>query len=670
MSYQQYQQYQQSHPSITTSTFSGATLSTPELYWNGSAWVNSGENTVNHSTSTGTTCSTHSTYVSDIQSTVNSVPLTLNIGGHQHSQKSLVEVYTGYYHGWQQYLKEYERLPDSHSDRQQHMDWARYYADQSSRAAHYYYEQSTRGLLNPPSPPFDLPPAPPTSTKQPQKMQQQQQQQQRQQQPTHPSNNTRTSHNFSSMKESRSQSQSQSQPQPQPEPPSAGSLTHYVQRCLQSCTTAEQRAVIQAEIENLIAKAIQEGNLHTRNWHLEPLIPAPSSPNNDIYSYYGPASNFSNSNSHPLPPHSSSLSSNHSMSHVSFPLQTKAHTHKQSSPKKAKKQKIWSADDEGLDRSAKALQKRQKRFSGPGGLLVSSSVASESTTTESDYGQYMGLRTIGQGILLTEQDFERMTVKGTCATLEKEYLRLTAPPRAELVRPEHILKLHLENLKQDYYNGKQHDYLWFCSQLKAVRQDLTIQRIQNKFAIDVYETHARIALLEGDLNEFNQCQTQLKDLYDGVTHEYPDEFLAYRLLYHVFLTTSDKYDAAALEITKLLRHCTGPALQHALQVREAVASSDYLQFFRLQRDVPNLGDCLTRRMAPTMRLRALMRITKAFRPSLDLTVCKEWLGLGSIEECRSWIESCGGMTSETIFLTKESDGAIHEPRQEKTNSLI
>ena len=205
---------------------------------------------------------------------------------------------------------------------------------------------------------------------------------------------------------------------------------------------------------------------------------------------------------------------------------------------------------------------------------------------------------------------------------------------------------------------------------KAVRQDLTIQRIQNKFSIDVYETHARIALLEGDLNEFNQCQTQLKDLYDTVTHCYPDEFLAYRLLYHVFLTTSSKYDAAALEITKLLGYPTGPALEHALQVRESVALSDYLQFFRLHKEVPNLGECLTRRMAPTMRLRALKRITKAFRPSLDLTVCTEWLGLGSIEECRTWIESCGGITSDAIFLAKESDGAIQEPRQDKTNSLI
>ncbi len=178
--------------------------------------------------------------------------------------------------------------------------------------------------------------------------------------------------------------------------------------------------------------------------------------------------------------------------------------------------------------------------------------------------------------------------------------------------------------------------------------------------------------MEGDLNEFNQCQTQLIELYDTVTGRHPDEFVAYRLLYHVFLTvtTNDKYEAASLEITKLLGHVTGPAMEHALQVRHAVALSDYFQFFRLHETVPNLGSCLTLCMAQTMRLRALKRITKAFRPSLDLTVCGDWLGLGCIEDCKRWITSCGGKTNETMFLTKESDGAIHEPREAKRNSLI
>lgn len=269
---------------------------------------------------------------------------------------------------------------------------------------------------------------------------------------------------------------------------------------------------------------------------------------------------------------------------------------------------------------------------------------------------------------------------------------------------------------------------------------MTIQRIRDDFAMQVYELHARIALQEGDLNEFNQCQTQLKELYELVPttgakgtnnlkteskendsvvnksnseryrggHDYhpnQEEFVAYRLLYHVFLTTNDSYAEGSSPIYKILASlCTGddddfkdrnkqgqsqqhsPAIDHALQVREAVAASDYLQFFRLHRTAPNLGGYLTSRLVPTMRFRALSRIVKAYRPSIPVKVCTRiFLGFdahnkGEITNGKEddvddtqgleYLQSCGCIIKDGTLLTKESEAKLHHSRGNKPNSLI
>jgi hypothetical protein len=154
-----------------------------------------------------------------------------------------------------------------------------------------------------------------------------------------------------------------------------------------------------------------------------------------------------------------------------------------------------------------------------------------------------------------------------------------------LVRPQHILAKHLKNLKKSWKKGRIHkgtlrDYNWYCSQFKAIRQDLTVQRIFNAFAVDVYETHAKIALEEDDINEYNQSQTQLKELYDSLhAHEneegnegalkHMNEFVAYRIIYYIWLSGNKKYAGGSSDVLKIIVKLTpdqrkNPFIHHAL----------------------------------------------------------------------------------------------------------
>ena len=77
----------------------------------------------------------------------------------------------------------------------------------------------------------------------------------------------------------------------------------------------------------------------------------------------------------------------------------------------------------------------------------------------------------------------------------------------------------------------------------------------------MYETHARIALQSNDLNEYNQCQTQLKQLYAKSLKGSKMEFIAYRILYYVYLQ-GNKYQGGSADIINCLASLSPEALKY------------------------------------------------------------------------------------------------------------
>jgi len=717
-----------------------------------------------------------------------------------------VQTYTEYYHAWTKRHAELSRCHSSTSENDR--QWAKYYAEESSRAAHHFYENPHATSV-----PFSLPPAPPPAT----------------------TGSLPVTAPASSSSANKSNS--------------AGSVTRYVKRNMERRELENDPLLkkrVQAEIEAQIASAIQNGSFQSKNWDDLPLIglnihatsavssksPVPQQQQQNRYSsipssgtsnghyqnnniigqniaqndcyrstdgisnfnnyHYGPSSHNHNnplqgvSHLKPSPLLSPSFSysssqhligNNNKYIHQNNKLLNNDYQyHHQQEEKEedfmtfdsyygpssgsngTKKKRKMNIDPKainkgGLDVSKQTLNKRASRFHANDRSIVGGS-------GDSNDDKYMGKRLIGgMNIKLDAVDYERMTVKGTSSKMEKDYLRLTAPPRPELVRPIGILKKHLHNLQVEYYrlnyngndslltelkfdsdilvilhkrmrtpqdkwniadgnhdgnslnmsnNRPRRDYLWFCSQLKAIRQDCTVQRIQGDFSVDVYETHARIALQEGDLNEYNQCQTQLKELYKispsadnnesvkinesgsigndntpSFVWKNQEEFLAYRVLYYLYLSTNEKYSGGSSDMCHIMRSLTPkeknhPAIQHALNVREAIAFSDYYFFFRLHQLSPNLGTFFTNFLVPNIRFRTLKRIAKAYRPSIELSFCLDQLGF--LKECeshedrnidvevgKSWLSSCGCILDKDKLITKDS--VIHPPDTKKS-SLI
>lgn len=221
-----------------------------------------------------------------------------------------------------------------------------------------------------------------------------------------------------------------------------------------------------------------------------------------------------------------------------------------------------------------------------------------------------------------EDDYSFEAVVGTCEQIEKDYLRLTSAPKPEAVRPPHVLVNALANIKTRWRDGAA-EYDWVCRQLKSVRQDYKVQHVKDKHVVDVYETHARIALENNDLGEFNTCVAQVQELYRTLDcpQQVRDEFACYRILYNVLVR------ASLWEQAQILGKLTGaersrPATSFALSVRRAVAAGNYRHYFKLCSNQPprTMVSYLLVHLHDRVRFRAATVMTASYGPGQPGTV--------------------------------------------------
>ncbi|XP_069153697.1 SAC3 family protein A isoform X14 [Solanum lycopersicum] len=497
------------------------------------------------------------------------------------------------------------------------------------------------------------------------------------------------------------------------------SLCGYVERALARCKDDTQMVASQAVMKEIITKATADGTLHTRDWDTEPLFPMSSvdADKKERVIFSAPVSSSPKSKRSPSRRYKSRWEPLEVEKPTVQPASVTPDASKYGSWNKqrktpktdvfrpAKRQCVGdemdvtdngeASSDSDKERSQSAYksaagaaadtpeerkrrENRSKRFErGHGSRIAANDNRSRNGGAGNVYARRATALVLSRNIeengncAVEDIDWDALTVKGTCQEIEKRYLRLTSAPDPATVRPEEVLEKALKMVQSSPKN-----YLYKCDQLKSIRQDLTVQRIRNELTVKVYETHGRLAIEVGDLSEFNQCQSQLKTLYAEGIKGCDMEFVAYNLLC-VLLHSSNNRDLL-LALSRLPAEARqNDAVKHALSVRAAVSTGNYVAYFRLYKTAPNLNTCLMDLYADKMRYAAVRCMSRSNRPTVPVTYIAQVLGFTSeesedtdgVEDCVEWLKAHGAcLTSdnpgEMQFDAKASVSTLYMPEPE------
>lgn len=115
---------------------------------------------------------------------------------------------------------------------------------------------------------------------------------------------------------------------------------------------------------------------------------------------------------------------------------------------------------------------------------------------------------------------------------------------------------------------------------------------------------------QGDHEEFNQCQSQLRNLYQEVASVNRREFLAYYILYNIFSENNSELQMLMQSLS--LEDRSDERVKFALAVRQAWSMCDYFTLFSLYgKATDEMSRKLMEWFISRERKQALRRILKA-----------------------------------------------------------
>jgi len=119
------------------------------------------------------------------------------------------------------------------------------------------------------------------------------------------------------------------------------------------------------------------------------------------------------------------------------------------------------------------------------------------------------------------------------------------------------------------------------------------------------------------------------------------EFLAYRILYLVHTRNRSDFNALLANLTPEQR--ADECVQHALDVRSSLATSNYHRFFRLFLSAPKMGPYMMDHFVERERVSALVVMTKAYK-TLPLTYIANELAFDDTAAASHFLERWSAAT--------------------------
>jgi hypothetical protein len=319
-----------------------------------------------------------------------------------------------------------------------------------------------------------------------------------------------------------------------------------------------------------------------------------------------------------------------------------------------------------LKADAREMKKRQQRA----GRFSGTSETRSASMSQSREDELMQKRTLNRLRSIAEHggdvNWDLVIVKGTCRNLEKDYFRLTSAPDPSTVRPEPVLKKAFQ-IVLSHWNNKTKSFEWLNNQVKAIRQDITVQHIKSDFVVSVYEEHAKMCLGQGDILEVNQCITKVCEFYEEGLAGAVDEFMSYRLLYLIY--TRQKYKEGASELNLMMAKLhpmmeSSKYVRHAIAVQDAVANDFFGNFFALYKEAPVNSALLMNFLSDYMRWKGLRAISRSFRNPAELPIrfIVENLGYSGEKECVADLNKHGAVLAKKhgqVFFDAQSSLQIY-----------